>query len=134
MKCNTAIIDQNMLKSCEEMPDNRIALSGSFIRCQSVHAFRGVCRVKDISHPLDSIRRWKSNNQACQQRTCEWQTCGEVGKQGRYVFAVPKGGVIMKEFPDFMKNQLNHIDSTQQNTSDIDGYYYEGADGCQICF
>ena len=40
----------------------------------------------------------------------------------------------MKEFPDFMKNQLNHIDSSQQNTLDIDGYYYEGADGSQICF
>lgn len=35
----------------------------------------------------------------------------------------------MKDFPDFMKNQLNHIDSNQQNTPDIDGYYYEGADG-----
>lgn len=40
----------------------------------------------------------------------------------------------MKEFPDFMKNQLNHIDSARQNTSDIDGYYYEGTDGSQICF
>lgn len=30
----------------------------------------------------------------------------------------------MKEFPDFMKNQLNHIDSTQQNTPDIDEYVF----------
>ena len=40
----------------------------------------------------------------------------------------------MKDFPDFMKSRLNHIDSSQQNTSDIDGYYYEGKDGSQICF
>ena len=40
----------------------------------------------------------------------------------------------MKEFPEFMKNTLNHIDSKQQNTPDIDGYYYEGKDGSQICF
>lgn len=40
----------------------------------------------------------------------------------------------MKDFPDFMKSKMNHIDSSQQNTPDIDGYYYEGADGSQICF
>lgn len=40
----------------------------------------------------------------------------------------------MKDFPDFMKNEKNHIDSTQQNTKDIDGYYYEGADGSQMAF
>ena len=33
-----------------------------------------------------------------------------------------------------MKNELNHIDSSQQNTPDIDGYYYKGKDGSQICF
>ena len=40
----------------------------------------------------------------------------------------------MVDFPDFMKSKANHIDSSQQNTPDIDGYYYEGADGSQICF
>ena len=40
----------------------------------------------------------------------------------------------MKDFPDFMKRESNHIDSSQQNTPDIDGYYYEGADGSQVCF
>ena len=39
----------------------------------------------------------------------------------------------MEAFPDFMKASLNHIDSSQQNTPDIDGYYYEGKDGSQIC-
>ena len=29
----------------------------------------------------------------------------------------------MEAFPDFMKASLNHIDSSQQNTPDIDGYY-----------
>lgn len=40
----------------------------------------------------------------------------------------------MEAFPDFMKASLNHIESSQQNTPDIDGYYYEGKDGSQICF
>ena len=40
----------------------------------------------------------------------------------------------MKDFPNFMKNKMNHIDSSQQNTKDIDGYFYEGKDGSQICF
>lgn len=40
----------------------------------------------------------------------------------------------MVDFPDFMKSKMNHIDSNQQNTPVIDGYYYEGADGSQICF
>lgn len=40
----------------------------------------------------------------------------------------------MKDFPEFMKSKLNHIDKSQQNTPDIDGYYYEGADGGQIAF
>ena len=44
------------------------------------------------------------------------------------------GDFEMKDFPAFMKNELNHIDSSQQNTPDIDGYYYEGKDGSQICF
>ena len=44
------------------------------------------------------------------------------------------GDFEMKDFPAFMKNELNHIDSSQQNTPDIDGYYYGGKDGSQICF
>jgi len=40
----------------------------------------------------------------------------------------------MNDFPEFMKNRMNHIDSSQQNTPDIDGYFYEGRDGSQICF
>jgi len=42
--------------------------------------------------------------------------------------------MMLSDFPEFMRNELNHIDSSQQNTQDIDGYYYEGADGSQICF
>ncbi|AAK80509.1 Conserved hypothetical protein [Clostridium acetobutylicum EA 2018] len=38
----------------------------------------------------------------------------------------------MKDFPEFMKNKKNHISSNQQNTEDIDGYYFEGADGSQM--
>ena len=38
----------------------------------------------------------------------------------------------MKDFPEFMKNEKNHISSSQQNMKDIDGYYYEGKDGSQM--
>ncbi|MCO5383413.1 MAG: cupin domain-containing protein [Methanosarcina barkeri] len=40
----------------------------------------------------------------------------------------------MKDFPEFMKNKSNHISSKEQNTDDIDGYFYEGADGSQMAF
>lgn len=40
----------------------------------------------------------------------------------------------MKDFPDFMKSKSNHISSNEQNTEDIDGYFYEGADGSQMAF
>ncbi|MEA4972153.1 hypothetical protein SDC9_88861 [bioreactor metagenome] len=40
----------------------------------------------------------------------------------------------MKDFPEFMKNEKNHIGSSQQNTEDIDGYFYEGDDGSQMAF
>jgi quercetin dioxygenase-like cupin family protein len=40
----------------------------------------------------------------------------------------------MEHFPDFMKNTKNKIDPAQQNTPDIEGYYYEAADGSQMAF
>lgn len=40
----------------------------------------------------------------------------------------------MKDFPKFMKNEKNLIDASQQNTKDIEGYYYEDRDGSQVCF
>jgi len=40
----------------------------------------------------------------------------------------------MKHFPLFMKNPINKIDSSQQNTEDIEGYYFEGKDESQIAF
>ena len=40
----------------------------------------------------------------------------------------------MKDFPEFMKNKNNHINPAEQNTADIDGYFYEGADGSQMAF
>jgi hypothetical protein len=40
----------------------------------------------------------------------------------------------VEHFPDFMKNPKNKIDSSQQNIPEIEGYYYEGADGSQIAF
>lgn len=40
----------------------------------------------------------------------------------------------MKDFPDFMKNKKNHIGSSQQNTEDIEGYYFKGKDGSQMAF
>jgi quercetin dioxygenase-like cupin family protein len=40
----------------------------------------------------------------------------------------------MQHFPDFMKNPLNKVPSAQQNTDDIVGSFYEGADGSQAAF
>ena len=40
----------------------------------------------------------------------------------------------MKHFPDFMKIPANKIDASQQNTDDIEGYFYEGADNSQVAF
>lgn len=40
----------------------------------------------------------------------------------------------MEHFPDFMKNPKNKIDPSRQNTPDIEGYYYEAADGSQMAF
>ena len=40
----------------------------------------------------------------------------------------------MKHFPDFMKNPQNKVGASQQNTDDIEGYFYEGADNSQIAF
>lgn len=40
----------------------------------------------------------------------------------------------MPGFPEFMKSPLNRVGNGQQNTPDIKGYYYEGADGGQMAF
>ncbi len=40
----------------------------------------------------------------------------------------------MEHFPDFMKNIINKIDPSQQNTKDIEGYLFEGKDNTQIAF
>ena len=40
----------------------------------------------------------------------------------------------MDNFPDFMKSKPNHIDVSQQNTKDIEGYYYTANDGSQMDF
>ncbi|SPF41092.1 conserved hypothetical protein [Candidatus Desulfosporosinus infrequens] len=40
----------------------------------------------------------------------------------------------MIDFPAFMKNPKNHINPKEQNTQDIEGYFYKGADGSQMAF
>ena len=40
----------------------------------------------------------------------------------------------MEHFPEFMKNPVNRIDLSKQNTKDVEGYYYEGADGSQMAY
>ena len=40
----------------------------------------------------------------------------------------------MDDFPEFMKNSLNKIDSSSQYTEDIEGYVYDGLDGSQMAF
>lgn len=38
------------------------------------------------------------------------------------------------EFPKFMYNEKNRIPASQQNTPDIEGYYYTANDGSQMAF
>ncbi len=38
------------------------------------------------------------------------------------------------KFPDFMIREQNKIPASQQNTSDIEGYYYTANDGSQMAF
>ncbi|MBI5485760.1 MAG: cupin domain-containing protein [Deltaproteobacteria bacterium] len=40
----------------------------------------------------------------------------------------------MSDFPGFMKRARNRIGATEQNTDDIEGYFYEAADGSQMAF
>jgi quercetin dioxygenase-like cupin family protein len=40
----------------------------------------------------------------------------------------------MEHFPAFMKNPKNKIESSQQNTNDVEGYYFQGKDDLQIAF
>ena len=40
----------------------------------------------------------------------------------------------MKHFPEFIKNSKNKINDSQQNSEDVEGYYYEGADDSQVVF
>ena len=40
----------------------------------------------------------------------------------------------MKHFPDFMKKDVNKVSVSQQNTDDIEGYYFSGKDNSQIAF
>jgi mannose-6-phosphate isomerase-like protein (cupin superfamily) len=41
---------------------------------------------------------------------------------------------MMRDFPEFMKNIKNQINTKSQNTEDVDGYFYEGLDGSQMAF
>jgi len=45
-----------------------------------------------------------------------------------------KGDMKMRDFPAFMKNSKNRIPSHEQNTQDIEGYFYQAADGSQMAF
>ncbi len=40
----------------------------------------------------------------------------------------------MNEFPEFMRNEMNLISPSEQNTQDIEGYFYERADGSQMAY
>lgn len=40
----------------------------------------------------------------------------------------------MEHFPDFMKSIKNKVNPSQQNTADIEGYYFEGKDDSQMAF
>jgi len=40
----------------------------------------------------------------------------------------------MKSFPAFMKRESNRVPALSQHTEEIEGYYYEAADGSQMAF
>ena len=40
----------------------------------------------------------------------------------------------MNDFPEFMRNPANKIDSRTQYTKGIEGYVFDGADGSQMAF
>jgi len=40
----------------------------------------------------------------------------------------------MENFPDFMKHPANKITNSQQATSGVEGYVFDGADGGQLAF
>lgn len=40
----------------------------------------------------------------------------------------------MNRFPEFMKRDANRVDSRQQHTDDVEGYYFTGRDGSQMAF
>jgi len=40
----------------------------------------------------------------------------------------------MNDFPEFMRNTANKIDSRTQYTKGIEGYVFDGADGSQMAF
>ena len=40
----------------------------------------------------------------------------------------------MKDFPDFMKNKMNMVPKSKQNTDDIEGYYFTATNGDQAAF
>jgi quercetin dioxygenase-like cupin family protein len=42
--------------------------------------------------------------------------------------------VKLNDFPSFMKNERNRIDSKHQSGDQIEGYVYDGIDGSQMAF
>jgi quercetin dioxygenase-like cupin family protein len=40
----------------------------------------------------------------------------------------------LDDFPAFMKNELNQIDSKYQSSDQIEGYVYDGIDGSQMTY
>jgi hypothetical protein len=59
----------------------------------------------------------------------------------RVVRRLFKGGLnmnrrsgILRDFPEFMKRPENMVPVRQQNTPDVQGYYYTASDGSQMAF
>jgi len=40
----------------------------------------------------------------------------------------------MESFPAFMKRSMNRVPTRQQNTPDVEGFYYTAQDGSQMAF
>ena len=40
----------------------------------------------------------------------------------------------MDDFPSFMKAPANRVPTAEQNTDDVEGYFFEGSDGTQVAY
>jgi quercetin dioxygenase-like cupin family protein len=56
------------------------------------------------------------------------------GKVSLYILAIRRENAAMNEFPGFMKHAANRVAASDQATSGVEGYVFDGVDGSQMAF